>query len=231
MERPSKRQKGRPESADATASCEDRLAPVALDCTSPRAVFAELMAGALRTLGTRPSPPALSYLIGLLDLHVRAPDDARSLERDRTPTHTDGLTDGLLSVLAEGGPDQTSRLRELGDRALFVSGFFGESLRRSVAGLAHYREVGRTAYGRLSSQLACSSSDCARPELFQELADEWGAFVELLAEVAERTRPEAPVDLLGACDRYIETGSERDRARLLRRGVFLPPANTLRRRQ
>jgi hypothetical protein len=46
--------------------------------------------------------------------------------------------------------------------------------------------------------------------------------VELLAEVAQRARGDHCVDLLRLYDRYAESGSSRDRERLLRRGLILP---------
>ena len=42
--------------------------------TSPRALFAELVGGALTEVDPRPSPMATTYLIELLDERVRAPE-------------------------------------------------------------------------------------------------------------------------------------------------------------
>jgi len=39
--------------------------------------------------------------------------------------------------------------------------------------------------------------------------------VEVLAEIGDRTRPGRPRNLLGVCERYLRTGSERDRELLL----------------
>lgn len=191
-----------------------------LDYASPRAVFADLMAAALQTLRASPSPLAVSYLIGLLDLQLRSPDP--------DPPR---LADVLLTAISEDECGQTSRLRDVGDRALFVSGFFGESLHRCVVGLDYYTEVGRMAYDRLSTQFANSGDDRGWRELFRELADDFGAFVELLAEVAGRSRPHAPFDLLEVYARYVETGSRRDQSLLIRNGLIPLPADSLRRWQ
>ena len=88
-----------------------------------------------------------------------------------------------------------------------------------------------TAYSCLSNQLCRSADDNGLRTLFEELADEFGSFVELLAEVGGRTRLEAPLDLLSVYDRYVETGSIGDRARLVRLGLVPPPAESLRRWQ
>ena len=46
--------------------------------------------------------------------------------------------------------------------------------------------------------------------------------MEVLAEIGDRTRPGRPQNLLGVYERYLRTGSERDRQLLLRAGT-LPP--------
>lgn len=183
--------------------------PSELGCAATRVVFADLVAAGIRALGTSPSPLAVSYLIGLLDLQVRSPEVV-AMPR---------LAEALLAGISDGECAQISRLRELGDRALFMSGFFGEGLRRNATDVDCYQDVGRTAYDRLSAQFARSGDDCGWRELFRELADEFGAFVELLAEVGGRTRRDAPVDLLRIHDRYLRTGSERDRRLLIRHGM------------
>ncbi len=58
--------------------------------------------------------------------------------------------------------------------------------------------------------------------LYGELAERFGEFVELLAEVGDRTRTGQPRNLLGIFERYLVTGSARDRERLLRAGQLLP---------
>jgi hypothetical protein len=195
-----------------------------LDLTSPRALFAELLADALTTLGTRPSPLAISYLLGLLEAQVHS---SAAPGEGIAPS----LAEALLGAPAEGGRPQISRLRELGDRALFVSGFFGESLRRRVVDLDYYGEVGRTAYGRVSAELGRGAQARGWHELFEELADEFEAFVDVLAEVGSATRPPGSVNLLSAYDSYVETGSERERAKLIRAGVIPLPPESLRGRQ
>ena len=112
-------------------------------------------------------------------------------------------------------------MRALGDRALFVSGFFGDSLRRKVVDLDYYGELGSGAYADLSSALS-GSGDASWPELFGELASRFRDFADVLAEVGDRTRRE-PGDLLRIYERWVLTGSERDRRRLLGLGCVPPP--------
>ena len=80
------------------------------------------------------------------------------------------------------------RLRRLGDAALFVAGFFGESLARAPFGPAPTGEAGRLAYGALSAALVRIAAERTWSRLYEELADRFRDFADLLAEVGERTR-------------------------------------------
>jgi hypothetical protein len=192
--------------------------------TSTRDLFRALVGEARDELGQRPSPLATGYLVDLLDARVRSSGPAADSSGARTMPAT--LAEGLVEALLVEGSSRWSRLRALGDRALFDAGFFGESLRRRAVGIDYYSDIGRTAYLRLSA--APDPGDPAQmgreapPDLFHELAQHFADFVELLAEVAERARGRKQVDLLRLYERYRETGSWRDRDRLLRHGLILP---------
>ena len=191
--------------------------PGPLPDASTRQLFDELVAQAAAELGQRPTPLATGYVVDLLDARVRTP----ASHPDAPPAPTT-LAESLVEALLQDGAARMARLRALGDRALFDAGFFGESLRRRVVGVRYYTDIGTTAYSRLSRGLAEQAPHAAGSELFGELADRFRDFVELLSEVAERARGASSVDLLRLYDRYRKTGSSRDRARLMRRGLILP---------
>ncbi len=190
----------------------------AINRTSPRTLFADLVAGALGVAGAQPTEMATAYLIELLTDRVRIAED----EGERT------LAEALLRARLERGSVRTGLLRAIGDRALFVSGFFGDSLMRSLTDLDYYRSIGRSAYGDLSSWLALQPVGPAWGNLFGELADRFGDFVDVLSEVGDRTRSARPTNLLRLYERYLRTGSRRDRDRLLRLGLALPSQPGLR---
>ncbi|MGH0028938.1 MAG: hypothetical protein ACQGVC_04045 [Myxococcota bacterium] len=180
--------------------------------TTPRALFARLVAQALGDVGVQPSPMATAYLIDLLGDRVRAAEP-------ETPT----LAEAWLAARQARGGARIRRLRGLGDRALFVAGFFGESLDRSVVSRRYYRDMGRSAYGAVATALA-GPREPVWSELFEELADRFPQLMEVLADVSDRTRQGRgrPTWLLGLYERYLATGSRRDRARLLRAGCVPP---------
>jgi hypothetical protein len=60
------------------------------------------------------------------------------------------------------------------------------------------------------------------PDLFGELAEKFGVFVEVVAEVADATiamGTESPKGLLKVYERWLKTGSERLASALTSRGV------------
>jgi hypothetical protein len=113
------------------------------------------------------------------------------------------------------------RLRAVGDQALFVAGFFGESLARKVVGIAYYRDIGQAAYDDLSSWLCRRGWDGTWGGLYRELAERFNACLEVLATVGERARADRACDLLQLHERWLATGSEAVRLRLLERGCLV----------
>jgi hypothetical protein len=194
-----------------------------IESTPSRVLFAELVAGALERTRLRPTPMATAYLVELLDERLRQ----RPVARDANGAE-ETLAEGLLAARQERGAARLHRLRSLGDRALFVSGFFGDSLSRRVVGLSYYGDTGRLAYAHLASALASRLTERPWAELFEELAGRFAEFVDVLSEVGDHTRARAPDGLLFLYDRYLRMGSERDRRRLVRLGHSIPSSPSAR---
>jgi hypothetical protein len=197
---------------------------VLIDPRPPRVLFSELLAGALERTRVEPSPLATAYLVDLLDERV-----AEASAAGDPPGSEQTLAEGLLRARLERGATRIRRLRVLGDRALFVAGFFCDSLDRTVVGLGWYRNAGRQAYAELSASLRGRRAEVPTadpgirlPELFEELADRFPEFVEVLTEVSDRTRAATPGGLDGLYARFLSTGTERDRSRVARRGHSVP---------
>ncbi len=188
--------------------------PVQIDRSGPRALFAELLAGALQKVQLQPSPMATAYLVELLDERV--------LESRNGPEGEQALAEALLEARSDHGVDRIQRMRGLGDHTLFVSGFLADSLLSGPVDASYYRQIGCSAYDDVVSGLRSRGESGCWTRLYRELVEDFGGFVEVLAEVGDRTRSGRPQNLLGVYERYLRTGSERDRQLLLRAGT-LPP--------
>jgi len=205
----------------------DSAGATLIERTASRGVFAELVASALGETQVQPSPMAIAYLIELLDSRVRVTAPVADADADADAEQAT-LAEGLLLARLQRGSNRLRRLRNLGDRALFVAGFFGDSLSRSVVDIDYYGDVGRAAYANLADSLAQQLRENVWPGLYSELAERFNEFVDVLAEVGDRTRFGRSEDLLRLYERYLRTGSPRDRSRLLRRGQVPPDRRALR---
>jgi hypothetical protein len=194
--------------------------PVEIDRSVPRALFAELLAGAIQKVKLRPSPMAIAYLVELLDERVL--EDPDGLEGEQA------LAEALVAAQCDHGMDRIRRMRGLGDHALFVSGFLADSLLGGAVDASYYRQIGCSAYGDVETGLRGQGESGVWSRLYRELTECFGAFVDILAEVGDRTRPGPPQNWLGVYDRYLRTGSERDRELLLRAGYVPPDRSGLR---
>jgi hypothetical protein len=154
------------------------------------------------------------YLVNLLasflekeKLFVEDPDGS---------VHAEPLAILLLKALAADRRARIRELRRLGDTALFVSGFFGDSLARSLVDVDYYISMGERAYGTLADG---ERGRAAGP--FAELSDRFGDFVDLFAEIAELSSLRSNRGLVRLYERFLATRSERVAELLRERGVAL----------
>jgi hypothetical protein len=186
---------------------------VQIDRSAPRAVFAELLAGALHHVERQPSPMAIAYLVELLDERVLANPNGLG--------GAQSLAEALLAAKCDDGLDRIQRMRSLGDHALFVSGFLADSIRGGV-GVGYYRQIGCTAYSDVVIGLRAQGEAGSWARLYCELAERFGEFVDVLASIGDQTRAGRPESLLAIYDRYLRGGSPRDRELLLGAGCQPP---------
>ena len=107
-------------------------------------------------------------------------------------------------------------LRALGDWALFVSGFFADSVQRKLVDLDYYHSMGGNAYARLSRE---SKPHVLGPDVFGELSQRFTQFADLLCEISENTRLSSNQSVLRLYERWAQTGSPRAAALLAERGI------------
>ena len=133
--------------------------------------FHEVVTDALSVVDLEASEPASWYLVGLLGEMTRA-----------------RLTDEPLGPkLAQPGMDAGERvktLKQVGDQSLYVAGFFAESLTRSLVDVDYYVGIGQNAYAQLARSLGGQKT---LTEVYEELAEKFPRFVDVLAEVRKRT--------------------------------------------
>jgi hypothetical protein len=175
---------------------------------TPIEYFRELVEASLSRQRIRAADLTEFYLVNLLCQYVRF---------DAAPCHEETSEPLALRwgrALDSGGFEQRVRLRSIGDFSLFVSGFFSDSLARRAVDVDYYRALGECAYASLSR-----SEDEAFAEVFAELSRKFVGFMDVLADISDRTSLASASEAMRIYEKWLRTGSERDGQRLIDRGI------------
>jgi hypothetical protein len=175
---------------------------------APAEYFKELVDAALLRQHVEAGDLTAYYLVNLLCQYV-CPEARIGSGRDDEP-----LAIQLTRALQTGGREQRMRLRSLGDFSLFMSGFFSESFQRRTIDVDYYVSMGEYAYGSLSRQ-----DEDAFAEVFGELARKFVGYMDVLADVSERTALNSSADLLRLYEKWLRTRSSRDGRKLVDSGI------------
>ncbi len=176
---------------------------------TPTEYFKELVESSLSRQHVRAGDLTEVYLVNLLCQYVRV---------DASPNHVDDEQPlGLrwMRALESGGYEQRVRLRGVGDWSLFMSGFFSDRFARRSVDIDYYRGLGERAYASLSE-----SEDEAFAEVFGELSRKFVGFMDVLADISDRTSLASATEVMRLYEKWLRTGSERDGQRLVERGIL-----------
>ncbi len=183
-----------------------------LHSETPVEYFKEVVEKVMARQGFRTSELSSFYLVQLLD-------DFVDLDRRFTQAEVEvdtTLAELLCGAIASQGERRFARLKLTGDVALFVSGFFSDSIARRRVELDYYVRMGGYAYGRAAR---LSPNDAA--SVFHELSAKFGRFVDVLNEVSEESSLTDAAGVLRLYERWLQTGSKRSENRLRQEGILL----------
>lgn len=173
---------------------------------TPAEYFRELVESAIARQQLQAGDLTSFYLVNLLCQFVRL--DARPPDEAREP-----LALKLIRALESGGLEQRTQLKQLGDCSLFISGFFSDSLQRRAVDVDYYVSMGAYAYGSLSRE------EDTFAEVFSDLAARFVAYMDVLADVSERTALSSSTDTFRTYEKWLRTGSSRSAQKLIGRGI------------
>lgn len=151
------------------------------------------------------------YLVNLLSACVHGELPPPEPGFDETP-----LAVLYIRAVQASRGERTRLLRMMGDTALFVSGFFADSLSRGLVDLGYYKAMGGHAYARLSRE---DSALGVGSTVFSELSGRFCEFADVLAEVSETSQLGTNKSVLRLYERWVQTGSRRAAALLAERGI------------
>lgn len=171
---------------------------------------------AAESLDFRATNHTFHYLINLLALFGRTDHHAN--------TNTLCIDKPLALMLADISAsknkiERNKILQQLGDVALFISGFFSDSLNRKIVDLDYYVAMGGSAYGSLSSGLRGTVNASTLGPVFDELSEKFVGCVDLLNEVSAASNMHNDSDILRTYETWLRTGSKRAEKNLRNLGI------------
>ncbi len=184
--------------------------------TSPRPFFAELIGTASNSRGIEAPAITQDYLVNLLEHFMFA---GNLFGQDSEEKRRSTLAETLMQAQLSEPRVRLELLKQLGDSALYISGFFGDSLQRKLVDIEYYAEMGQMAY----VSLADGSTEKANSHLFSDLGRRFLEYVDLLTIVSQQSLIQTNADLLRLYDRYLTTGSKLAEQQLIERGVLAAP--------
>jgi hypothetical protein len=174
--------------------------------------FKELVERAMERQRVMSSELSCFYLVQLLENFVSFDQKCAEAGVDRGAP----LGTMLCEALRSSGGRRFALLKFTGDLALFISGFFSDSIVRRRVDLDYYVRLGGYAYGGASR--FCPLDTVA---VFQELARKFPTFVDVLNEVSEETTLVENAGILRQYEKWLQTGSRRSEELLRREGILV----------
>jgi hypothetical protein len=171
----------------------------------PQAFFHELVTQAMGQQNVSARPETEFYLVNLLNQFMLA---------DRLTAEPLALL--IKDALEQPQPEAQARmLRHVGDVSLYVAGFFQDSLNRKLVDVDYYIDMGGKAY----QHVAVRSPEEVMRQTYDELANKFGTFVDVLADISVKTQPKTEADLLRLYEVWVRTRSERAAKALQEAGI------------
>lgn len=190
---------------------------------SPEGYFSEVVKKGLEQRRIKTYPHVESYLVQLLQHYL----DARNLfesevdEQGRKPPQT--LAEMMLVAHSSESLAKQEMLKKLADRSLYISGFFGDSLNRKIVDIDYYAEMGGSAYASLAH---CAKED-VMIKVYSTFSKRFMDFVDVLTVISHSSLIKSNESILRLYDRYMRTGSELAREKLVEIGVLTLPTDQL----
>ncbi|MFZ9053942.1 MAG: hypothetical protein ACO22K_13090 [Woeseiaceae bacterium] len=194
-------------------SSHDRVVPV----RNLRDYFRTSIDEVIAQQGVDVDPHATHYVVNVITVFARS--DA---------LYTDGGENSGLKPLAlmlaeaadaPNAEQRNNTLQRIGDVALFISGFFTESLAKKAVDIDYYIYMGESAYSSLSEEVRGTFRGNAFADVYRELAAKFHVLIDVLNEVRDSARAGSDVDLLRTYEIWTKTGSQRAEKLLRQHGV------------
>ena len=183
---------------------------------NPSEVFSELVQEGLARRKVKAPPPVERYLVGLLEHYLFSNNlfvDSKTEQGQSGPTT---LAEMYLLAHQKENFEKQDLLRRTGDRALYISGFFGDSLSRKIVDVDYYVQIGGAAYSSLSGLI--KDGDLA--QVYGVISRQFVSYDDVLTVISHKTMSQSDQGILRLYDRYLKTGSPLAKEQLVEKGLF-----------
>jgi len=188
--------------------------------SQPQDFFRELVTEALDRQQVKTKPETEFYLVNLLNQFMKT--DRLYEQSEDGSLREEPLAFMIKDAIEEPRAEaQAALFRHIGDVSLYTAGFFQDSLARKLVDVDYYIDIGNTAYRKV----ALRAEEEILRVIYQELAEKFSAFVDVLAAVSDKTTPRTEKDLLRMYELWVRTGSDRAAKALQDAGII--PNKTL----
>lgn len=185
---------------------------------SPKDYFREMVEEAVSVRKIKTHEEVKLYLASLLEQYLEATKLFEEEKMDgqgrKKPTT---LAELYLHATNSESHQKFELLRKLGDRSLYISGFFSDSLQRKIVDVEYYADMGGTAFGILSD---LSTKKDPLQAVFVTLSKRFMDYVEALTYISQKTMVSNNQSLLRLYDTYLQTGSKMAQEKLAELGIF-----------
>lgn len=199
----------------------DRKTPAVQLVVHPEEFFKQLVCDGLKELKFKVQPETEMYLVKLLQQFITT--DQLYYKDAQGNVRSEPLSVVTLEAQEIPSPEkQSSLFKYVGDMALYLAGYFQESLKRKLVDVDYYIDLGGAAYR------AVAQRQPAKPmkNVFAELSEKFPKFVDVLNEISEKTTPvRDEKDILRLYDVWLSTQSDRAEKVLMKAGII--PNSTL----
>lgn len=156
-----------------------------------------------------------NYIASLLYYYM----DAKNLFEENSidgMAESKTLAEQLMLASQKEVPVKNNLLKKLGDRSLYISGFFGDSLQRKLIDVDYYAQIGQTAY----STLAHHTQEDTHARIYQIIASKFIELMDVLTYISQKATVNTNQGILRLYDRYMRTGSSLAKDKLIEMGVL-----------
>jgi hypothetical protein len=179
--------------------------------------FRESIDTVIAEQGVSLDPHATHYVVNMMTLFSRS---EQLYEDDGEIYGIKPLALMLADATDAPSPEHRNHLlQRIGDVALFISGFFVESLANKAVDIDYYIHMGENAYGSLSQETRGTFRGNAFADIYRELAIKFQILTDVLHEVLDRAHGHSDLNVLRTYEIWRKTGSRRAAQILRAQGV------------